>query len=341
MKLFLLLLFYTSYTAAEVYIYVTRYTATSGIPNLPAFTAVSFLHEKQIHYYDSKDHTLLPRQEWAKRVFGDSYWDKTTQLRYSESIQLQNGLSSAMESFGQREGVHTFQRISGCVWDDDSDYSEGFDKYAYDGHCYLFLDMENRSFTALVPEAESVAQMWNQNQTQLEILQFYYTQECVAWLKSLFPKNHGGHHYYMNPLQQHYAIVLPTIQQYRFRFPPVLVCRVTDLSSRMVQMFWQKNKKEVDDPVSIGETLPNGDGTFQKTIYLALTPKELMKNRYTCVLKFLSISEETLITMSQDSAFKWSPETHFYSKAHRSKWGHNDDEDYDDEEYDDEEYDDW
>lgn len=92
---------------SEIYLYSTKHTATTGIAGLPEFTAVSFLHGKQIDYYDSKDHALLPRQNWAKRVIGDPNWEKTTRLRFSESRQLQEGLRSAMESFGHRGGWWT------------------------------------------------------------------------------------------------------------------------------------------------------------------------------------------------------------------------------------------
>ncbi|KAI4871794.1 hypothetical protein NFI96_005418 [Prochilodus magdalenae] len=89
----------------EIYVYSTQYTAATGIAGLPEFTAVSFLHGKQIDYYDSNCHTLFPRQEWAKRVLGEegTYWQRTAHLRYSESLQLVNGLRSAMESSGHKE----------------------------------------------------------------------------------------------------------------------------------------------------------------------------------------------------------------------------------------------
>ncbi|XP_017542922.1 major histocompatibility complex class I-related gene protein-like isoform X1 [Pygocentrus nattereri] len=342
MKLFLLLLC-ASHTAAEIYLYITKFTAVTGIAGLPEFTAVSFLHGKQIDYYDSKCHTLLPRQVWAKRVFGDPYWQRTTRLRFSESLHLQNGLSSAMESSGHKEGVHTFQRMYGCLWDEDTGYSDGFDVYGYDGVNFITLNLESRRFSALVPEAKSMAQEWNRNTTQIETLLLYYTHECVAWLKTFFVKNHKQHKYW-GAAYQYYefeAIVIPTITQHlRPGLLSVVVCHVTDLSTETVQVSWQKNEEDVKDYVEIGETLPSGDGTFQKTIYLAVRLEELKKNKYSCAVEFRTLTGKSLLTISQDTLFKMNYGAHSHTHARHSKWGSNDEDDYDDEAYVDEDYDD-
>ncbi|XP_036436886.1 major histocompatibility complex class I-related gene protein-like [Colossoma macropomum] len=255
-----------------------------------------------------------------------------------------------MESSGHEEGVHTFQRMYGCLWDEDSGHSDGFDVYGYDGVDFMTLDLESRQFIALVPEAKFMAQEWNRNTTQLETLLLYYTHECVAWLKTFFVKNHKYDVFFL-PL----CPVIPTItQRLKLGLLSVVVCRVTDLSSKTVRMCWQKNEEDVEDYVEIGETLPNGDGTFQKTIYLAVRLEELIKNKYRCAVEFRTLTGKTLLTVSQDTTFKMNYGTQSHSHARHSKWGSynednydkydNDeayvDEDYDDEAYDDEDYDD-
>ncbi|KAI4902446.1 hypothetical protein NFI96_020233, partial [Prochilodus magdalenae] len=288
------------FTFPEIYVYSTQYTAATGIAGLPEFSAVSFLYGKQIDYYDSNCHTLLPRQEWAKRVLGDPYWQRTARLRYSESLQLVNGLRSAMESSGHKEGVHTFQRLYGCLWDKDTGHSDGFDVYGYDGGNFLSLDLENKSFTAFVPQAKSVAQEWNRNRTQLESLHRYYKHECVAWLKTMF--DDSGPHGYLKTGQYGLlqAIVLPIMTLHLKRsFPPAVLCHVTGLSTSTVEMSWERNEKEVDDYVMIGKTLPSGDGKFQKTIYLFAESEDLMKNEYRCVLTFKTLKGKTIASMNQ------------------------------------------
>ncbi|KAL7838779.1 hypothetical protein AOLI_G00271830 [Acnodon oligacanthus] len=336
MRRFLFLLC-ASCTAAEIYLYTAKYTTVTGTAGLPKFTAVSFVHGKQIDYYDSKCHALLPRQEWAKSVFGDSYWQKTAQLRFAESLELPKGLSSAMKSSGHKEGVHTFQRMFGCLWDQDSGHADGFDVYGYDGVDFMALDLESRRFIALGPEAESMAKEWNRNTTQLENLHLYYTHECVAWLKTFFENSGGPASWKISAYGQLSAIVIPTITFHLKRsFPPAVLCHVIHLSSKTVQMFWEKNEKDVDDYVEIGETLPSSDGHFQKTIYLFAGAQELITNQYKCVLKYKTLTGRTLTTIRRELELHYRPHSH--SHARHSKWGSNDD-DYDEDDYDEEDYD--
>lgn len=92
-------------------------------------------------------------------------------------------------------------------------------------------------------------------------------------------------------------------QYLRLRILSVAVCHVAGLSSKRVQMSWQKNEKDVHDFVVIGETLPSGDGTFQKTIYLYVTIEELMKHQYRCAVKFTSLTGESLVVMEQNTNY--------------------------------------
>ncbi|XP_036436031.1 late secretory pathway protein AVL9-like [Colossoma macropomum] len=103
-------------------------------------------------------------------------------------------------------------------------------------------------------------------------------------------------------------------------------------------MFWEKNEKHVDDYVEIGETLPSSDRYFQKTIYLFAGAQELMTNQYKCVLKYKTLTGETLTTVSKELELHYRAQSH--SHARHSKWGSNDEDDYDEDDYDEEDYDD-
>ncbi|KAI4885293.1 hypothetical protein NFI96_029982, partial [Prochilodus magdalenae] len=209
----------------------------------------------------------------------------------------------------------------------------------YDGGNFLSLDLENKSFTAFVPQAKSMAQEWNRNRTQLESLHRYYTHECVAWLKTMFDDS-GPHGYLKTGLYGLLqAIVLPIMTLHLKRsFPPAVLCHVTGLSTSTVEMSWERNEKEVDDYVMIGKTLLSGDGKFQKTIYLFAESEDLMKNEYRCVLTFKTLKGKTIASMNQQLHLIYD-QSHSYSR--RSKWGSKDDEedDYDEEDYDEGDYD--
>uniref|UniRef100_A0A8B9H5J3 Ig-like domain-containing protein n=1 Tax=Astyanax mexicanus TaxID=7994 RepID=A0A8B9H5J3_ASTMX len=287
------------YSQCDVGQHSVKYTAAVGISGLPEFTATSFLHGKQIDYYDSKDHILLPRKDWAKKILGVPYWEKTTRLRFSESVQLhyKECFSLIYPNYYiitclYPSGMHTFQRMYGCLWDGKTGESDGFDVYGYDGENFLSLDVNSRKFTALTPQAKSIVQEWNRNTTRLEVLQLYYKLECVAWLKTFFPENYNQNE--------------PWTQKY-LSYPAAVMCHVRDLSSSSVRMSWQRNEKDFNDGfVVIGDTLPSGDGTFQKTIYLYVGVEDLMRNQYKCVLEFVSLAGKSILQMSQDTKLQFS-----------------------------------
>ncbi|KAL7836201.1 hypothetical protein AOLI_G00274850 [Acnodon oligacanthus] len=48
---------------------------------------------------------------------------------------------------------------------------------------------------------------------------------------------------------------------------------------------WQKNGEDLHEDVELRETLPNQDGTFQKSSVLTVSPEELNRNQYNCIIQ--------------------------------------------------------
>ncbi len=80
-------------------------------------------------------------------------------------------------------GVHTYQRMYGCGWDDQTEESQGFDQHGYDGQDYVILDLKELRYISPVPQGFITVVKWNDNTAQLEFLKQYYEYECVYWLK--------------------------------------------------------------------------------------------------------------------------------------------------------------
>ncbi len=64
-----------------------------------------------------------------------------------------------------------------------------------------------------------------------------------------------------------------------------VLCHATGFYPKEVTISWQKNGQDHDEDVDLGELLPNEDGTFQKTSTITVTPDELKKNEYSCVVE--------------------------------------------------------
>ncbi len=80
-------------------------------------------------------------------------------------------------------GVHTYQRMYGCDWHDQTGDSEGFDQHGYDGQDYISLDLKELRYISPVQQGFITVVKWNNNTAQLEFLKQYYQRDCVNWLK--------------------------------------------------------------------------------------------------------------------------------------------------------------
>ncbi|XP_042568217.1 class I histocompatibility antigen, F10 alpha chain-like [Cyprinus carpio] len=139
------------------------------------------LDGQQIDYYDSEIKKLIPKQDWMKEFASGDRWKDYTEIRERVHVNI----SVIMQRFNQPRGVHTYQRMYGCEWDDETGDSRGFDEYSYDGERFISLDLKEIRYTEYVPQAEPTVMKWNNGKEQLDILKQYYDYECVYWLKEL------------------------------------------------------------------------------------------------------------------------------------------------------------
>ena len=79
--------------------------------------------------------------------------------------------------------VHTFQRRSGCAWDDVTGLSKGFDEYGYDGENFISLDLNQMRYVPHTAQANMTAERWNRDGALIQSQSSYHTRECVNWLK--------------------------------------------------------------------------------------------------------------------------------------------------------------
>uniref|UniRef100_A0A8C1B742 Ig-like domain-containing protein n=1 Tax=Cyprinus carpio carpio TaxID=630221 RepID=A0A8C1B742_CYPCA len=227
---------------SEWHIFPTLYTEINGetIAGFPEFSAVATLDGQQIDYYDSEIKKLIPKQDWMKKfASGDR-----------ERVQQINKLNIPvlMQRFNQSRGVHTYQRMYGCDWDNETGKLHGFDQHGYDGEDFITLDMKELRY--ITPVA------WNRKKI-LSIFIILFSQSFVAPEVSLLHKD---------------------------PFSPV-VCHATGFYPSAVTITWLRNGEDHDEDVELGELLPNEDGTFQKTSTLRVPPDEWKKDQYVCVVK--------------------------------------------------------
>ncbi|KAL6463178.1 hypothetical protein MHYP_G00275690 [Metynnis hypsauchen] len=264
--LLFILAFNSTITAGTHTLHIT-FMIQTGISSLPESMSSTFIDKEYIAHYNSDNKTLISIQNWMKEGL-DVYWSNYTDFHSSQIKDLLHDMREA-EQLAWNKGVHTLQRRLLCQLNRNG-VRKVSDEYGYDGETFISLDKEH-NYVADMPGAETIVRRWNSDGKGKEI-----TSKCVVWLKRI--KNNRKHH-----LQR--PVSPPEVSFLRKTPSSPVVCFATGFYPRAVNMSWQRNGEDVSRNVSVGEKLPNDDGTFQKTVSLSVTPEEWNENQYSCVVQ--------------------------------------------------------
>ncbi|XP_067272677.1 major histocompatibility complex class I-related gene protein-like [Pseudorasbora parva] len=279
---------------SELHSFITTYTGIRShmIAGIPEFSTVSTLDGQQIDYYDSYTMKLIPKQDWMKEFASKDMWKEDTEIRLKVQQIYINNIPVLMKRFNQSKGVHVFQRMYGCVWDDETRESRGFDEYAYDGEVFISLNLTEARYTAHVRQANHTVMKWNNDKTKLEFLQQYLRYECLYWLKEFW---HQATFEKADP---------PKVSLLQKNPDYYVECHVTGFLFKNTTISWRKNGQDINSSsklVKSKDTLPNEDGTFQKTLTLYVIPDDWKEDQYACVVEHQSLTEpvQKILTVNE------------------------------------------
>ncbi|CAL8365677.1 unnamed protein product [Arctogadus glacialis] len=260
------------------------YTASSGLSTFPEFVAVGMVDGVQFDYYDSNIQRIVLKQDWMERVTRDDpdYLERTTVSLLDAQQGSKANLWNAKKRFDHRRGIHVYQEMFGCEWDDEDGTSEGYEQHGYDGEDFIALDLKTMTWVAPVRQAVPTKQRWDQDRARNEHKKNYYMKDCVDLLKK--------HLTYGKSILQRTERPRVSLLQ-RSPSSPV-VCHATGFFPNRVVMFWRRDGQELHEQVDLGEVLPNHDGTFQvsKDLDLTAVPQEDW-GRYECVVQLRGIED--------------------------------------------------
>ncbi|XP_072562109.1 class I histocompatibility antigen, F10 alpha chain-like [Paramormyrops kingsleyae] len=251
------------------------YSGTSGIPNLPEFMTVGLVDGEPFTYYDSKIRKEVPRQDWVTKAVGPDYWDQQTQISMSTEPVFKNGIEIIKPRFNQTGGIHTVQQMYGCEWDDETGATGAFNQYGYDGSDFIALDFRTMTYVAPVMQAIPTKQKWDRDRAELENIKSYFTQQCIESLKKYVS-------YGKSTLER---TVRPEVSLLQKDPSSPVTCHATGFFPKGIVVIWQKDGEDMHSDVEVGETLPNGDGTFQISSKLTVKPEDWKMNSYQCVVQ--------------------------------------------------------
>uniref|UniRef100_A0A3Q0SYU1 Ig-like domain-containing protein n=1 Tax=Amphilophus citrinellus TaxID=61819 RepID=A0A3Q0SYU1_AMPCI len=274
-------------------------TASSGIQDFPEFVGAALVDEVLVGYCDSNIGRAEPRQEWMKLFLKDApqrlkwYTDKCS----GNQQVFRANINNLKTRLNQTEGVHIFQRMNGCEWDDETEKVTGFNQYGYDGEDFIALDLQTLTWIAPKPQAVNLKLQWDTEKPRLEYNKDYYIHECPKWLKKYV--KHGR-----NSLQRS---VLPSVSLLQRTPSSPVSCHAAGFYPDRAMMFWRTDGEEFHEGVEHGEILPNHDGTFQMSVELKVSSvKPEDWSRYDCVFQLSGV--EDIITRLDKAAIRtnWS-----------------------------------
>ncbi|XP_036455158.1 class I histocompatibility antigen, F10 alpha chain-like isoform X2 [Colossoma macropomum] len=229
---------------------------------------------------------MIPKTEWMKKNVGEDYWTTETQKQERAQEIFKANLVILMKRFNQTDEVHILQRKSGCELHDNHTI-RGYFQFSYDGEDFLILDLNTSTWTAVHQNAVSTKQKW-EAAGDPNFRKHYLDNDCVDYLRKYVD-------YSRSTLKRK---VSPEVSLFQKDSSSPVVCHATGFFPKAVMISWQKNGEDLHEDVELRETLPNQDGTFQRRSVLTVSPEELNKHNYTCIIQHSSLEEEMVLHVS-------------------------------------------
>ncbi|TDH03724.1 hypothetical protein EPR50_G00145090 [Perca flavescens] len=268
------------------------YTASSGVPNFPEFVAVGLVDDVEIVHYDSNTKRTEPKQDWMSRVTEDDpqYWQRSTEYLRGDQQTFKAEIEVVKQRFNQIGGVHIYQRMYGCEWDDETGEVNGYDQWGYDGEDFISFDLKTESFIAPKQQAVITKHKWDNDKALIAQKKHYLTQECPEWLKKFV--NYGRSSLLRTDL--------PSVSLLQKSPSSPVSCHATGFYPDRAMMFWRKDGEELHEDVDLGEILPNHDGSFQMSVDLDLSsvPAEDWR-RYDCVFQLAGMKDDIVTKLDK------------------------------------------
>ncbi|XP_071197757.1 major histocompatibility complex class I-related gene protein-like isoform X2 [Salvelinus alpinus] len=262
------------------------YTALPQPTGLPEFSAVAYLDEEPIYSYDSSTKEVVARQEWVEGAVDRDFWGKNTDILMETEKVFKDNINTARDRFNQTSAL-VLQKLYKCEWDEETGATDGHEQYGYGGEDFLLFDMKNERWIAPVRQGLVTKIKWDANVPKLEAKIHYLTHTCIEWLNVFYQRS---------MLER---TVPPQVSLLQKILSCPVTCHATGFYPKAIMIFWRRDGVEIHDDVVHEETLPNGDGTYQKRTHLTVSPEDLQKYDYTCTVQH--IRGDVVLSANRDS----------------------------------------
>uniref|UniRef100_I3KVW0 Class I histocompatibility antigen, F10 alpha chain n=1 Tax=Oreochromis niloticus TaxID=8128 RepID=I3KVW0_ORENI len=264
-------------------------TGSSQVPNFPEFVVVGMVDDVQIDYYDSNTEKAEPKQDWIARNTDQQYWERETANCWGSQQAFKANIDTAKQRFNQTGGVHIFQLMYGCEWDDETKELGGYYQFGYDGEDFISLDLPTTHWTAAKQQAVITKQKWDTNGFAVSEKN-YVSTICPDWLKKYVS-------YGSSSLMR---TERPSVSLLQKSSSSPVTCHATGFHPNRAEMVWKKDGMELHEGVDKGEIITNNDGTFQMSVHLdvsSIKPEDWKK--YDCVFQLSGMNEDIVTKLNK------------------------------------------
>ncbi|KAM5200765.1 hereditary hemochromatosis protein isoform 1-T1 [Hipposideros larvatus] len=247
---------------------------------LPLFEALGYVDDQLFVSYDHESRRAEPRAPWLWGRAASPLW-----LPLSQSLKgwdhmftvdfgtiMDNCNHLKVTKLGVLQESHTLQVVLGCEVREDNS-TRGFWKYGYDGKDHLEFCPETLDWNAAEPRAQATKLEWEVNTIRAKQNRAYLERECPEQLQRLLELGTGLLDRQVPPSVKVTRHVVSAVT--------ILRCQALSFYPQNITVRWLKDKQPADaKDVELGDVLPNGDGTYQVWVTVAMPPGE--EHRYTC-----------------------------------------------------------
>ncbi|XP_017543917.1 BOLA class I histocompatibility antigen, alpha chain BL3-6-like isoform X1 [Pygocentrus nattereri] len=254
--------------------------------NCAEFAVVGHVDRLQGGYFDSNSGKVILTGEWLKDNKDEEHWNKITKISQFYQEDFNVIIPAVMKLFSQTGGIHTWQWTIGCELHGNGT-KRGYSRYGYDGEDWLTLDLSTSTWTAA--NAKAVITKQEENTAKAKGHKNFLENDCIEWLQKYVE-------FGRSTLERK---VPPEVSLFQKDSSSPVVCHATGFFPKAVMISWQNNGEDLHEDVELSETLPNQDGTFQKRSILTVSPEELDRHNYTCIIQHSSLEEQVVLLVSE------------------------------------------
>ncbi|XP_059571289.1 H-2 class I histocompatibility antigen, Q9 alpha chain isoform X1 [Alligator mississippiensis] len=270
--------------------YRSFYTGVSDPgPDLPAFTALSYVDDQQILHYDSETQRVEPRADWVQGAVDPDYWDRETETLQGWEQKFGVKLRTLQFRYNQTGGSHTLQLMYSCELGEDG--SPGaYVKLGYDGRDFLSYDPKKRTWAAAPAETQVTQRRLNEYKAFLQSAATYMEETCIEWLRKYL--QHGK-----AALQSKHPVAQVNDRLSSRDGLTTLSCWVHGFYPKDVAVVWLKNGEAQPQETSRSRVLPSGDGTYQIWATIKINPSR--SHDYTCSVEHVSLGAALRVALDK------------------------------------------